>query len=121
MPGSLTGSVYAALFNNGAVLGITCSAAICSKSKPSSSRIPATLAPTSLQLSTVHPQWIDRFPFPRMRDNMITLMSIIDEEEFLADLFCLTSFSVRPGAAPWDPKAWKIGQDFSAKWGYLFF
>lgn len=52
---------------------------------------------------------------------MITLMSIIDEEEFLADLFCLTSFSVRPGAAPWDPKAWKIGQDFSAKWGYLFF
>lgn len=51
---------------------------------------------------------------------MITLLSVIDEEEFLADLFCMTSFTVDNGAASWDPGAWKIGKDFSAKWGYLF-
>ena len=52
---------------------------------------------------------------------MITLMGIIDEEEFMGDLFCLTSFTLDPGAPSWDPKAWKIGKDFSAKWGYLFY
>ena len=52
---------------------------------------------------------------------MITLLSVIDEEEFLADLFCMTSFTVDDGGASWDPRAWKIGKDFSAKWGYLFY
>ena len=56
-----------------------------------------------------------------MRDNMITLMGIINEEEFLADLFCFTSFTLDAGAASWDPKAWRIGKEFSAKWGYLFY
>ena len=64
---------------------------------------------------------MDRFPFPKMRDNMITLMGIIDEEEFFADLFCLDSFEIKPGAPAWDPTSWKIGKDFGKKWGYLFF
>ncbi|KAK6379516.1 hypothetical protein LTS17_006434 [Exophiala oligosperma] len=114
-------SVYAALFHNGAMMGLTCSISFASKSRPFGEEIPDSLRPTPLQLTTIHPQWIDRFPFPKMRDNMITLLSIIDEEEFLGDLFCLTSFTVDGRMASWDPSAWKIGHEFSAKWGYLFY
>ncbi|RVX67911.1 hypothetical protein B0A52_08516 [Exophiala mesophila] len=83
--------------------------------------VPDSLQPTTLQLTVPHPRWMDRFPFPKMRDNMITLMGIIDEEEFFADLFCLDSFEIKPGAPAWDPTSWKIGKDFGKKWGYLFF
>lgn len=117
----LTGSVYAALFNNGTLMGIACSTGLPEISRVAGPNVPQSLHPTSLQLSTVHPLWIDRFPFPKMRDNMITLLGVINEEEFLGDLFCLTSFSLEPDACPWDPAAWKIGREFSEKWGYLFY
>ena len=118
---TVTANVYGALYINGALMGLACSVTFASKSQPFGPELPDTLRPTPLQLTTVHPQWIDRFPFPKMRDNMITLLSIIDEEEFLGDLFCLTSFTVEPGAASWDPTAWKISKEFGAKWGYLFY
>ncbi|KIV79893.1 hypothetical protein PV11_07434 [Exophiala sideris] len=117
----MNGSVFTALFQNGAMMGLVCSSTFASKSTPFGSEIPATLRPTTLQINNVHPSWIDRFPFPKMRDNMITLLSVIDEEEFMADLFCMTSFTVDAGAASWDPRAWRIGKEFSAKWGYLFY
>jgi len=121
VPGSFSGSAYAALYNNGAMMGLTCSVVVPSRSSPVGADIPESLHPTALQLTTIHPPWIDRFPFPKMRDNMITLMGIIIEEEFLADLFCSTSFSLKPDGAPWDPNAWIIGKEFSQKWGYLFY
>ncbi len=72
-------------------------------------------------MSILHSQFIDRFPFPRLRDNMICLIGHIDEEDFLGDLFNLTSFTMTPGRAPWDPGAWKMGKEFGMKWGYLFY
>jgi hypothetical protein len=117
----LSMTVWAALFENGAMMGLPCSTCVPSRSVPVGEEIPESLQPTELQLTTIHPRWIDRFPFPRMRDNMITVMSLIDEDEFLRDLFCMTSFTIRPGAAPGDPTAWKIGKEFSTKWGYLFY
>jgi hypothetical protein len=119
--GQVTGTVYGALYQNGALMGLLCSVSTLAKSTPVGPEVPESLHPTQLQLTTPHPPWIDRFPFPQMRDNMIQLLSIIDEEEFLADLFCLTSFAIEPGAPSWDPCAWKIGEEFSAKWSYLFY
>jgi hypothetical protein len=55
-----------------------------------------------------------------MRDNAINLSSFIDEEEFERDLFTKPSFSIRPGAASWDPTAWKMEKSFAQKWGFLF-
>lgn len=102
------------------MMGLLCSVSTIAESAPVGPEIPESLRPTYLQLTVPHPPWIDRFPFPQMRDNMIVLLGVIDEEEFLADLFCLTSFTIEPGAPSWDPGAWKIGEEFSAKWGYLF-
>ncbi|KAI9929503.1 hypothetical protein MW887_000976 [Aspergillus wentii] len=84
-------TVWAALWQNGAMMEISCSVCIPSVSKPvDATIIPASLHPTDLQLTTIHHSWIDRFPFPKMRDNMTTLTSVIDENEFLQDLFCMT-------------------------------
>lgn len=102
-------------------MGIPCSIVMVNKTPKFGDELPEPLRPTKLQMTVDHPRWIDRFPFPKMRDNLITLMNIIDQEEFFADLFCLNSFELEPGAAPWDPETWKIGDEFSKKWGYLFY
>ncbi|KAJ9200434.1 hypothetical protein DTO164E3_4009 [Paecilomyces variotii] len=114
-------TVYAALWENGAMMGLSCSTSVPARSSSAGSHIPEPLQPTSLQLTTIHPLWIDRFPFPRMRDNTITLLGLIQEDDFLRDLFCMDSFEIKPGGAPWDPTAWKIGKNFQEKWGYLFY
>jgi len=119
--GQVTATVYGALYQNGALMGLLCSVSTLAKSTPMGPEIPESLRPTYLQLTIPHQPWIDRSPFPRMRDNMITLLSTIDEEDFLADLFCLTSFTIESGAPSWDPRAWKVGEEFSAKWSYLFY
>ena len=82
--------------------------------------LPEFLRPTPLQLAMVHRRWIDRFPFPRLRDNMILLSALVDLDLFVRDLFNMVSLTLRPDRATWDPKAWTIGPEFSLKWGYLF-
>ena len=114
-------SVYTALFNNGAMMGLSCSSVVPAKSSKVGPEIPEPLHPTPLQLTTIHPRWIDRFPFPKMRDNFINLGAIIDEEEFMRDLFSMESFTIQPGMSGWDPRAWIISKEFARKWGYLFY
>lgn len=103
------------------MMGLTCGTNFPSKSKPQPSSIPSSLHPTALQLTTIHPSWVDRFPFPRMRDNLITLSGIIEEEEFMRDIFTMASFSIKPSTASWDPTGWVMSRPFSKKWGYLFY
>jgi len=109
-----------ALFENGTILGVACGANFPSKSRPVAPEIPASLQPTILQLSTVHWQWIDRFPFPECRDEMIIQSGNIDEEDFLGDLINMETFRVTLGARSWDPTAFTICPTFQAKWGFLF-
>lgn len=47
--------------------------------------IPASLAPTTLQLTVLHPPWIDLFPLPRVRDNLILLQGSFDSDELCDD------------------------------------
>ncbi|PON20823.1 hypothetical protein TGAM01_v210331 [Trichoderma gamsii] len=49
-------------------------------------RFPENLAPTNLQLSHPHPSWIDVFPFPEMRDNLIRYEGYFSHADFLTDL-----------------------------------
>jgi Domain of unknown function (DUF3425) len=115
-------TVLSALIINGEVLGLSCCTAVPAKSSPASLDVPLSLHPTPTQLLTVHSTGIDRFPFPKMRDNLINMSGIIDEEEFGRDLFMMPSFSITPGGAPWDARAWKIEKGhFADKWGFLFY
>ncbi|KFY77059.1 hypothetical protein V499_03464 [Pseudogymnoascus sp. VKM F-103] len=126
-------TVYAALFTNGVILSLPCAYASplpsCSPPYPDA---PPDLQPTALQLSTPHARWIDRFPFPRMRDNFILMtvgeeegvgaasLRVLDQEAFIGDLFCMESFVIREGGQAWDSADWTIGKRFQEKWGWLF-
>ncbi|UKZ79428.1 hypothetical protein TrVFT333_007181 [Trichoderma virens FT-333] len=59
-------------------------------------RLPESLTPTKLQLSCPHSNWIDVFPFPKMRDNLIRWENYFSHAEFLTDLLgnlinCMTA------------------------------
>lgn len=118
LPYKLT--VIMALYINGEVLGLSCCTITPAKSKPATPEIPLPLRPTPTQLLTVHLSGIDRFPFPKVRDNVISMSGLIDEEEFGRDMFMMPSFSITPGGLAWNPKAWKVEKPFADKWGFLF-
>jgi hypothetical protein len=109
-----------AIIENGKILGISCGSMFAKKSNPAVPGLPESLIPTLLQLSTVHWAWIDKFPFPDFRDEIILDSGNIDEEEFLEDLFAMEAFTVAPGGSSWDPYAYTISSEFQQKWGYLF-
>lgn len=67
----------------------------------------------------VHPRWIDRLPFPRLRDTLIKLRGVIDEEEILKDIFVMPSWTIMTGRACWDPRAWVMEKEWADKWGWL--
>ena len=72
-------------------------------------------------MTILHIPWIDRFPFPAMRNNAITLSCDgFDEEDFFRDIFTQESFDIKPGFHSWDPAAWVMVETFRRKWGYLF-
>ncbi|CAI6337114.1 unnamed protein product [Periconia digitata] len=113
-------TVYTAMYINGDMLGLTCGTIIPSRSSPCGPDIPLPLQPTYKQLTVLHCRWIDRFPFPKMRDNIISLGGLVDDEELLRDMFTMPCFEIAPGKLPWDPKAWTLLRPFADKWGYLF-
>jgi hypothetical protein len=118
LPVTLT--VVGALYLNGRILGMPTCTMVAGKSSPAGPSVPPPLRPTEVQLYTVHLSGIDRFPFPKFRDNMIIMSALVDEEEFTQDLCLLPSFTIRSGGAPWDPRAWSIEKPFARKWGFLF-
>jgi hypothetical protein len=81
----------------------------------------ALLIACSQTVLTVHYQWIDAFPRPRMRDNLIKMIGLVDEGDLMLDLFTKPSFTIRPGTASWDPRGWKLEKLFTDKWGFVFF
>ncbi|PVI04463.1 hypothetical protein DM02DRAFT_177910 [Periconia macrospinosa] len=113
-------TVHGALYINGNLLGLKCGTVVPAKSTPCRADVPLPLQPTITQLTVLHSRWIDRFPFPKMRDNIITLGSVVDDEELLKDIVLMPSFEITPGKLPWDPKAWTMQKPFADKWGYLF-
>ena len=115
--------IYHALTQHGLMQGTNCPDAEGDAVSPRKYlSLPEFLRPTPLQLAKVHKRWIDRFPFPRMRDNMILLDGLVDLEDFIRDLFGKDSLCLRPDAQgpTWEPKSWFLGTEFSLKWGYLF-
>ncbi|KAJ4157716.1 hypothetical protein NW754_009365 [Fusarium falciforme] len=75
--------------------------------------LPVSLMPTHLQEQVPHPGWVDLFPSPKLRDNLILALQEydIDEDAFMLDLvgeafesLCLTSDEVEEQSAVVDPK-----------------
>ena len=49
--------------------------------------MPKDLQPTSLQMRRAHSSWLNMFPHPRLRDNLIEMEGVFDSADFCNDLF----------------------------------
>ncbi|EON65447.1 hypothetical protein W97_04685 [Coniosporium apollinis CBS 100218] len=84
---------------------------------------PSSLQPTLLQRTTEHHPWIDLFPFPAMRDNLLRIYGKFDEDQLCGDLvgWC-RSPGERTGlivwSEPWDPSGWEATEAFLKTWGW---
>ncbi|GKZ24687.1 hypothetical protein AbraIFM66951_003498 [Aspergillus brasiliensis] len=85
---------------------------------------PTYLRPTPLQLEIPHHPWIDLFPFPQMRDNLLRRYDDFDEEALCNDLvdFCDVSndeTGLIVWKTPWHPSGWEVSETFLRKWGWV--
>lgn len=90
-----------------------------------SDSIPANLRPTRLQRTVPHHPWLDFFPLPKMRDNLIQAGDNWDDEELCHDImgFWNTSSSGDAGLLvwgdPWDIGNWEVTEAFLKKWQWV--
>ncbi|KAH7310776.1 hypothetical protein B0I35DRAFT_439669 [Stachybotrys elegans] len=88
--------------------------------------IPETLKPTTLQLSARHHPWLDLFPLPKFRDNILAASMVMvpeQEQELYDDILELGDRREWSGLLvwgdPWDPSTWEVSLPFLRKWGWL--
>lgn len=86
------------------------------------------LRPTALQQAVTHHSWLDMFPIPGMRDNILRgINSGADDEDLLCDTLCcdLLKFDNDTNAAlvvwgeSWDATGWEFSAELFARWGVL--
>ncbi|KAH7148182.1 hypothetical protein EDB81DRAFT_758635 [Dactylonectria macrodidyma] len=89
---------------------------------------PTHLLPTQLQKTVTHHSWIDLFPIPGLRDNVLQGIETgrYDEDELCNTLCCdLLDFETGTIALlvvwgeSWDATGWEFSPDFFKKWGVL--
>ncbi|KAL2821549.1 hypothetical protein BJX63DRAFT_219016 [Aspergillus granulosus] len=87
--------------------------------------LPEKLQPTDLQRGSVHHTWIDLFPCPVMRDNLIRRGNDWDDEELCVDIMgywdgnSTRPFGLIVWGEPGDTANWEITEGFLSKWGWL--
>lgn len=89
--------------------------------------VPSSLAPTSMQLTTRHHPWLDLFPFPRMRDNLLVAASWLspeDEQRLFDDIMESGGgknewVGLLVWGEPWDPQSWEVSVPFYERWTWL--
>ncbi|KUJ10542.1 uncharacterized protein LY89DRAFT_656375 [Mollisia scopiformis] len=125
-------NVFRALLSNTATLGISyewlgSDEAISPLSSPVpgiNPFTPVSLLPTELQRTITHHPWIDVFPFPAMRNNMLLAEDQYDEMALCNDLveFC-TLPNEKTGLIvwkdPWDPSGWEVSETFARRWTWV--
>jgi hypothetical protein len=87
---------------------------------------PASLQPTQFQLSMEHHPWVDCFPWPRLRDNLLRAFEhpdLCDEDELCHDISGYHDTEKGPmliiWGSPWDPRSWEVSDEFLRKWAWL--
>jgi hypothetical protein len=91
--------------------------------RPPNSQCPSSLRPTWLQKTVEHHPWIDLWPIPQMRDNLLLAGDSYDEDKLCNDL---VEFGDIPGeksglivwSEPDDPRAWEVSETFLSNWAW---
>lgn len=127
--------VYRAFLKNLSILGImphrdwTSEKAIspfntCQPEEINEKDLPVSLRPTQIQCEIPHHPWLDFFPFPRMRDNLISAGDKLDNGQFCVDVIgfwdvSTESCSLLVWGEPSDPKSWEITEAFLKRWPWV--
>ncbi|KAK9435840.1 hypothetical protein VB005_10643 [Metarhizium brunneum] len=92
-------------------------------------RRPYSMNPTLLQLKVEHHPWIDFFPCPRLRDNLLAALvpgrEMLDEDHLCRDVVDggagagVDSAGLIVWGTPWEPGGWEVTESFVEKWGWL--
>ncbi|KAJ8128030.1 hypothetical protein O1611_g5603 [Lasiodiplodia mahajangana] len=84
------------------------------------------LRPTALQKAVVHHPWVDVFPIPGIRDNILRGLAgaLFDEDELCGALFNLDNDDdalapIVVWADPSQAESWELSPTFLKKWGFL--
>lgn len=93
-------------------------------SPPEHARLPSHLRPTSLQHTIEHHPWIDLFPLPELRDNILRQGEDYDDTALCYDL---VESQPSPGewsglivwGDPWHSGSWEISEGFARKWPWV--
>lgn len=85
---------------------------------------PEHLKPTFLQRTVEHHPWIDLFPMPQMRDNILRAGEDFDDEPL-----CQVLVEDRRSQGqwsglivwgdPWDPRNWEVSPSFARDWFWV--
>ncbi|KAJ6096997.1 Concanavalin A-like lectin/glucanase subgroup [Penicillium sp. IBT 16267x] len=86
------------------------------------SHLPVSLRPTKIQRTVPHHPWLDFFPIPKMRDNLIQAGDEWNDEELCLEImgFWTNGSSEDVGLIvwgdPWDVSNWELTEPFLKKW-----
>lgn len=89
----------------------------------SEDKLPVSLRPTSIQSSTLHHPWLDFFPFPRIRDNLINAGDFDDHPLCLDVMGFWNVTDEACGLLVWgeptDPGNWEVSENFIRRWPWV--
>ncbi|KAE8381491.1 hypothetical protein BDV26DRAFT_289343 [Aspergillus bertholletiae] len=83
--------------------------------------LPPSLYPTTTQRSIPHHPWLDCFPFPQMRDNLIQVGDALDDCELCVDMMDPSNGDIAflVWGDPWLPQSWEVSESFIRKWSWI--
>lgn len=86
------------------------------------SNLPPALKPTALQMSVLHHPWIDLFPCPKLRDNLLCAGDSLDTWGICQDV-CQGGGNGASGLIvwgdPWDTLGWEVTEPLARKWPWM--
>ncbi|KAJ5446847.1 Concanavalin A-like lectin/glucanase subgroup [Penicillium cf. griseofulvum] len=88
------------------------------------SLIPANLQPTRIQKTIKHHPWLDFFPFPKMRDNLIEAEDDWNDEQLCHDIMGFWGESTMDvgllvWGEPWNMQNWEVTESFLKKYQWV--
>lgn len=123
-------NVLRALISNTSTLGWTLEWLECAepispwnRTERTELRCPPALRPTPTQRTVEHHPWIDLWPIPEMRDNLLRAGDTYDEDRLCNDLVEFEDLSNEQTGLivwgeSWDPTGWEVSETFVRNWGW---
>lgn len=84
-------------------------------------KLPRELSSTAVQIYIPHHPWLDCFPFPQIRDNLIRVAHLFNDCDLCTDIMDPAGGNVGMviWGDPWLPSSWEVSEFFIKKWFWV--